>query len=336
LGTGRFVPMNAGMFRLRERLQSYYLQESTQIVRGLAYERGADLAEALKALEEREIAIAVVEERMAAIERRLQDDDGEDESGPAVDRLLARLDDRERALRQTRDDFEGLQRQLAESGRKSEALGIELAELRAELARRAQEPTIDPTLQAEVARLREELRARQQAEAESAGTSTDLSAWAEQLAERQSALERRERFVREAQSHESRRHELDALAAVLAERQAELDERTKGLDEDDEQMQAQRRHVKRQEERLAQIEEDLAERLKELQLREDELEEAAARREFDFNLREDKLDEDERRVAELEERLERRQADLAAYVAQAQQELAGRDRLYPRVVADAT
>jgi chromosome segregation ATPase len=323
------------MFRLRERLQSYYLRESTEIVRGLAYERGADLAQALKALEEREIALAVVEERMAAIGRRLQETDVEDDSGPAVDRLLVRLEDRERSLAQAREDFERLQRQLADASRKSEAQGIELAELRAELTRRAEEPTIDRTLQAELERLRGELRARQQDEAESAGTSADLSAWAEELAERQSALERRERFVREVESQESRKHELDSLAAVLAERQAELEERTRALDEDDEQVQSQRRHIKRQEERLTQIEDDLAERLKELQAREDELEEAAARREFDFNLREDRLDEDERRVAELEERLERRQADLAAYVARMQQEFAGRDRLFPHAVADA-
>ena len=327
--------MNAGMFRLRERLQSYYLQESTQIVRGLAYERGADLAEALKALEEREIAMAVVEERMAVIERRLQDSEGEDESGPAIDRARPlRLD--ERTLHQTRDDCEGPQRQLAESGRKSEALGIELAELRAELARRAQEPTIDPTLQAEVARLREELRGppagrsrerRHQHRPERLGRAARRAPVRPRAAR---ALRTRGAVARVPPPRARRPRRGSGRAPGRARRA------TKGLDEDDEQMQAQRRHVKRQEERLAQIEEDLAERLKELQLREDELEEAAARREFDFNLREDKLDEDERRVAEPEERLERRQADLAAYVAQAQQELAGRDRLYPRVVADAT
>jgi predicted nuclease with TOPRIM domain len=127
--------MIPGMFRLRERLQAYYLRESTDIVRGLAYERGAELAEALKELEEREAALAAVDERMAAVERRLQEADVADDARPAVDRLLTRLEDREHTLREARDELELVQRRLGEATRKSEAQGVELAELRAELSR---------------------------------------------------------------------------------------------------------------------------------------------------------------------------------------------------------
>jgi hypothetical protein len=63
--------MNAEVFRLRERLQAYYLRESAEIARGLAADRGAELASALDALEERETALVAAEDRAAAVEQRL-------------------------------------------------------------------------------------------------------------------------------------------------------------------------------------------------------------------------------------------------------------------------
>jgi DNA repair exonuclease SbcCD ATPase subunit len=70
--------------------------------------------------------------------------------------------------------------------------------------------------------------------------------------------------------------------------------------------------------RLAEAEGRLRERVRELDARENEIEARAAVVEADLELREDELERRERAVEELERRLESREAELAAYVARVQ------------------
>jgi DNA repair exonuclease SbcCD ATPase subunit len=80
--------------------------------------------------------------------------------------------------------------------------------------------------------------------------------------------------------------------------------------------------------RLADAEEKLRERIREIDEREAEVEARAAVREADLEVREDALERRERALDELERRLEQKESELAVYVAQLQGELGRREPVY--------
>lgn len=79
-----------------------------------------------------------------------------------------------------------------------------------------------------------------------------------------------------------------------------------------------REWLERRNNRLDAFEQELRKRALDLDVREAELEEKEARFEADVFLREDALESRERAVAELEDRLGRKETDLGSYVARVQ------------------
>jgi DNA repair exonuclease SbcCD ATPase subunit len=80
----------------------------------------------------------------------------------------------------------------------------------------------------------------------------------------------------------------------------------------------------RREKRVRSLEEALRERMGELEERESRLEERHAKLESAFELREDRIEERESTLADLDERLKRKEAELSVYVGQLQGELLDR------------
>jgi hypothetical protein len=80
----------------------------------------------------------------------------------------------------------------------------------------------------------------------------------------------------------------------------------------------------RREKRVRSLEEALRERMGELEDREARLDERHAKLESAFELREDRIEERENELADLDQRLQRKEAELAVYVGQLQGELLAR------------
>ena len=76
---------------------------------------------------------------------------------------------------------------------------------------------------------------------------------------------------------------------------------------------------------MAEMEESLRDRLRELDGREGEVETKEARLEADIEIREDKLERREQELVALQERLGQKETELAAYVAQVQTQLKQRE-----------
>ena len=76
---------------------------------------------------------------------------------------------------------------------------------------------------------------------------------------------------------------------------------------------------------MAEMEESLRDRLRELDGREGEVETKEARLEADIEIREDKLERREQELIALQERLGQKETELAAYVAQVQTQLKQRE-----------
>ncbi len=108
--------------------------------------------------------------------------------------------------------------------------------------------------------------------------------------------------------------QLERLPEV-AEREAELDRAQELAD-------GERARLERRKGQLAEMEKELQERRRELDERDAALEVREAEREVAFELREDRVEQQERELAALDERLRRKESELAAYVAQVQQHLA--------------
>ena len=84
---------------------------------------------------------------------------------------------------------------------------------------------------------------------------------------------------------------------------------------------SQQKRIERQEQRLAKTEEGLVGRVKEIDERDNELLEREARLEADYEIRLEKLEQREAAAIALEERLAKKEAELADYVGQLQAKL---------------
>jgi chromosome segregation ATPase len=111
---------------------------------------------------------------------------------------------------------------------------------------------------------------------------------------------------------------IDELRAELARREQEVDSH--------EQLQAERRErLEKREERLAKLEQDLKDRATHAEKLDEELRLREARAEAGAEIREDKLDALARELSAREERIARREHDLAGYVGELQEKFRERD-----------
>jgi hypothetical protein len=141
----------------------------------------------------------------------------------------------------------------------------------------------------------------------------ELARRAAELDSRESRLardlaERVADLTQELEDHRELAGKLEELRRELAERETDL-------------ALARRPNTKR----AAEAEAALLERAQDLEQREAELDVREAEREADFELREDRLEHRENDLAQLEERLRRKERELAGYVGQLQDELVRRE-----------
>jgi len=116
-----------------------------------------------------------------------------------------------------------------------------------------------------------------------------------------------------------------AQETEMIKREADVLRRERALSGAEGLVEAGTADVERRERKLAQMEQTIQERMREL----DEREELVERREIElegaFSLREDRVEARETELAEIDERLRRREEDLARYVGQLQAQLSQRD-----------
>ena len=110
----------------------------------------------------------------------------------------------------------------------------------------------------------------------------------------------------------------------IARREADLVRREEALSGSEGLVEAGTADVERRERKLKQMEHTIHERMQELDDRELEVERREAELEGAFGLREDRVEIREAELAELEERLRRKEEDLARYIGQVQAQLAQR------------
>lgn len=110
----------------------------------------------------------------------------------------------------------------------------------------------------------------------------------------------------------------------LARREAELARREQALTGSEGLVEAGTADIERRERKLKQMEQTIQERMRELDERELEVERREAELEGAFGLREDRVETREAELADLDERLRRKEEDLARYIGQVQAQLAQR------------
>ena len=117
---------------------------------------------------------------------------------------------------------------------------------------------------------------------------------------------------------------LTALETELIRREADVIRRERTLGGAEGLVEAGTADVERRERKLAQMESTIQEQMRELEEREERVERREIELEGAFTLREDRVEAREAELAELDERLRRKEADLGRYVGQLQAQLTQR------------
>jgi chromosome segregation ATPase len=130
----------------------------------------------------------------------------------------------------------------------------------------------------------------------------------------------------------ARNEELERRAAELERRASKLDEAERRLNERELELESGAGHtvsekirLAAREKRMAQIEEELEGRLRDVDEREDALESREAEFEADVELREQRIERWRTELTELEQRLDRKETELTLYVGELQGELSKRE-----------
>jgi hypothetical protein len=117
---------------------------------------------------------------------------------------------------------------------------------------------------------------------------------------------------------------LTALETEMIRREADVMRRERALSGAEGLVEAGTADVERRERKLMQMESTIQERMRELDEREERVERREIELEGAFSLREDRIEARESELAELDDRLRRKEEDLARYVGQLQAQLTQR------------
>jgi chromosome segregation ATPase len=127
------------------------------------------------------------------------------------------------------------------------------------------------------------------------------------------------------EEHERRTAELERRAERLDEAERRLNERELELESGAGHTVSEKIRLAAREKRVAQTEEELEGRLRDVDDREDALETREAEFEADVELREQRIERWRTELAELEQRLDRKETELTLYVGELQGELSKRE-----------
>ena len=282
--------LEARMHGIRLRLEASFVRNAAQLAEELAQERRDQLDGLVDELDERGAQVKEAETKLGEIEQRLTDLGVEGEGGERLQELLEQVGEREKHVALLREALD------AESAR-VHAAEDRLEERESILARLlAQEEELQ-----ELAERSEELEQREQS----------LLPRELELQGRQAELADREAVVGTAEELTRRRRELEELAPALEQREAAV-ERIEAFAD------MERIRVERERERILRLEGELGARIEDLTSRERAVEEREVHLLADSELREDQFERREEAAAGREERLQRRELDLASYVSELQ------------------